>query len=119
MSRDIFKEYDNGTVIEAEIIRREGLRDWGAPPFVVESIDGIEVEKDRYSTARSLAHIFEKYDNPRLEIDEGLIPIEVAIDGNPAISTFLHGVHEFSKDEIAETMDVKTETVTKYLRRFR
>lgn len=49
---------------------------------------------------------------------EGYVPEEIAIEGKPAISVYLCGVHRHSTEEVAEKMGVARETVTKYITRF-
>lgn len=74
---------------------------------------------DNYREGLSLGAIVEAYGEVYSQDDWSEIPIEIALDGNTAIATYLHGVHELPREKIAEIMDVEEVTITEYLRRFR
>jgi hypothetical protein len=50
--------------------------------------------------------------------DPDLIPLDVATEGKPAIAAFLMSVHSLRRDDIADRLDVTTDTARKYLTRF-
>lgn len=47
-----------------------------------------------------------------------LIPIEIAVDGKPAIAAYLHIFRECGTNQIADLLEVSEPTVQKYLIRF-
>lgn len=50
--------------------------------------------------------------------DKDLIPIDIAVQGKPAIAAYLHTVHELSFESIADTLEVSEITARKYPGRF-
>lgn len=95
-------------------------------PFIFEMGDGREFyigkRIRRYSSFAALDSIYGPF--PVLE-DETIIPIEIAVEGNAALATYLMLVyeshHEMSWEEelreVATSLDVQVDTVRKYLRR--
>jgi len=53
------------------------------------------------------------------EQHDDVVPTEVAVERMPAVATYLRGVHQMSKEEIADELEVTEETVSKYITRFR
>lgn len=109
---DILTEYEGGTVLK-------GIRvsdGWVKSPYEVHTNEGISFERDGYRMARALAVLLETYKDIDLTLKNG-IPTQVALDGAPAIATYLHGAQERPRSEVAEIMDVSEKTVLKYLNR--
>jgi hypothetical protein len=78
----------------------------------------IEFIREGWRQARSLAKILNRDYWLVVESEEGTIPTEIAIEGKPAIATFLCGVHELPPEQIAKRMNITRDTVLKYLARF-
>lgn len=86
----------------------------------VETADGRRFNINKRKSAIALATLFEVLDRLKpSEKKDGFVPTRVAVRGQPAIATYLVGVHEFSVEETAEVMDVNPGTVEKYLSRFK
>lgn len=49
------------------------------------------------------------------ESRRGELPVNVAIDGKEAIAAYLYAVHERSREDIADTLNVRRDTVDQYL----
>jgi len=110
---EILIEYEGGTVLK-------GIRvgdGWVRPPYEVHTNEGESFDRDDYRLARALAVLLETYEDIDLTLDKG-VPTRIALDGVPAIATYLHGAQERSRSEVAEIMDVSEKTVLKYLNRF-
>lgn len=88
--------------------------------YLVE-IEGRErVERNTSGAATALATLVDQLGGVGLYEDhKDVVPTKVAIEGMPAMATYLRGVHQMSKEEIADELEVTQETVTKYLTRFR
>lgn len=110
---EVLVEYEGGTYIEG--IRMD--KNWVSPPYEIH-IDELKFVRDDYRMALALGAVGEAYDEVDLSLGK-TVPIPVALDGKPAIASYLHGVQERPKPEVAEIMDVSEKTVTKYLSRFR
>ena len=111
---EIILEFEGGAVIEGKQLSDY----WVRGPYTIRA-DGLEIVRNDYLAAKSLAALLDVNKDVQLDVERDLLPIEVAIDGKPAIATYLSGVHEYSKEDISELLDVKERTVTKYLGRFR
>lgn len=86
----------------------------------VETSDGRRFERNDRKAAIALATLFEVFDELQpSERKDGFVPVEVALEGKPAIATYLVGVHEMTAREVAEVMGVNPATVQKYLTRFK
>ncbi|MFA1610148.1 hypothetical protein [Halobellus rubicundus] len=86
-----------------------------SPEYFAEEIEFVRQE---WEQARSLAIILNRDYEYVAYAEDGMVPQELAIEGKPAIATYLCGVHENSTEEVAEMMDVQRDTVVKYLSRF-
>jgi DNA-directed RNA polymerase specialized sigma24 family protein len=87
--------------------------------YEIEDSDGRTFERDERRPAVALAALIDVVD---LDVDnkqEGFVPVEVAVEGQPAIATYLVGVHEYSAKQAGEAMGVEIETIEKYLSRFK
>jgi len=51
--------------------------------------------------------------------DPNFIPVQVATEGNAAISSYLFGVHGMDPSEISERLSVKRNTVMQYISKFK
>ncbi|MDB2276097.1 hypothetical protein PM022_16435 [Halorubrum ezzemoulense] len=102
-------EYGDGIYIRTT----EGF----SPPFVV-STNNDDYVRGGYVQAIVLVSVITEYGEPR-ELSDDVVPASVAVDGRPAISAYLYSVNEWSKEELAQLLDVQKETVTKYISRFR
>lgn len=78
----------------------------------------IEFIRQRWHQARSLAIILNRDYWCVANAKEGCLPEQFAIEGKPAIATYFCGVHQYTTEEVAEMMDVKRDTVVKYISRF-
>lgn len=113
-----FTRFPEGTTIW--VSDREDRRIW--PPYQIRSADGdvvAEFEEGDYHSITYCAAIIDRYGDVTSTDEESLVPVEVAVDGKPALATYLYGVLAWSREEIAEEFDVKEESVRKYLQRFR
>lgn len=115
-------KYEGGTYITIRFMTfRYGIHkkigySWEGP-FEVYVDSDTPIIREKYRRALGVAKLNETYD----DIDfwkENEIPIPVALDGSPAIATYLYAVQKRSKSEIAEMMSVTDNTVTKYFNRF-
>ncbi|WP_256544831.1 hypothetical protein [Halobellus inordinatus] len=86
-----------------------------SPEYFTEEIDFVRQE---WHQARSLATILNLDYQYVAYAEDGMIPQDLAIEGKPAIATYLCGVHEYTTEHIAEMMEIQRETVVKYLARF-
>lgn len=77
------------------------------------------LDQTHYQVAFAFAAIVDRYRNAYSDLDGNVVPTEIAVDGKPAIASYLRGIQQQSRNEIAKLMDVKDDTVTKYLQRFR
>lgn len=99
---------------QERILRRQYIITIPPPQYYSEEVDFV---RDRWQQARCLAIMLDRDYWQVVTADDGWVPKEIAIQGQPAIATFLCGVHEYSTEEIADLMDVERETVTKYISR--
>lgn len=67
--------------------------------------------------ARVITTLLKNGYRPNLESREA-VPVEVAVEGKPAVAAYLYGIYQYDRSEIAKIMDVDQSTVGKYLRRF-
>jgi hypothetical protein len=84
--------------------------------------DGTCIETAAYAyRPRIISHtaLISRFGELETECSPDKIPTEVAVDGKPAIASYIYGVHELPKEEVADTMDISESTVTKYLHRLR
>jgi len=86
-----------------------------SPEYFVEEIEFVRQSGHQ---ARSLAIILDRDYELVAYAEEGMVPQEIAIEGKPAIATYLCGVYEYTTEEIGEMMNVQRDTVVKYLARF-
>jgi len=111
------RDYTRSDVIREEV----DTTYWGHPIYTwhIEVEDGRQFERDSWRSAYALASLFdrfEKVDPP--DKKEGFIPIVIALEGKPAIAAYLAGIHEMSREDIADRIEVAPTTVQKYLARF-
>lgn len=105
---------------EDVVLKGISVRDyWVRPPYEVYVGEEIVRTTDDYRSAIALSVLLQEYDDSVLDTDERAIPVEIAVDGRPSIATYLRGVHENSREEVGEVMDVSPDTVRKYISRFR
>lgn len=78
----------------------------------------VEFIRQGWHQARCLAIILNRDYWHVATAEEGMIPEKFAIEGKPAVATYLCGVHQYSTKDVADMMDVKRETVVKYISRF-
>ena len=120
MDRELDRLY---AVSEETIVEGQQTTEyWVRPPYrIVHDGEKITVfENGEYRAALACATIVDRYGKDIIaDIDNQFVPVNVALDGNPAIASYLYGVHRQSKERVAEVMGVKDRTVTKYLNRFR
>lgn len=113
---ELLWRYPEGTTLW--ISDREGARIW--PPYQIRTPDGdIVVESNDYHRIKDYGAIVDRYGDVTETDERTLVPVEVAVDGKPALTMYLYGVLGWSREEIAEEMGVKDESVKKYLQRFR
>ena len=110
---EIIIEYEGGAYVKGQRIREN----WVRRPFEVHTKGGTTVELENYRMALARAALHEVYGEVNVSTDDAL-PISVALDGSPAIATYLHGAQERPRSEVAEVMGVTEKTVLKYLNRF-
>lgn len=67
--------------------------------------------------ARAFTVVTKSYEIEPPEQKDGLIPVDVALSGNPDIAVYLHGGLLYSSEEVCEIMDVSIETLYKYITR--
>ncbi|MDB9299425.1 MULTISPECIES: hypothetical protein [Halorubrum] len=109
---DILIEYDGETYLK-------GIRvsdGWVRSPYEVHFDNGRVLSRDDYQMARALAILATTYDDIDFGLDNS-VPIPVALDGAPAIASYLHGVQQRPRSEIADIMNVSEKTVLKYINR--
>jgi predicted DNA-binding protein (UPF0251 family) len=85
-------------------------------------VNGVRIEKVPSARRRRIiarTALISRFGELEIECPPDKIPTEIAVDGKPAIASYLYGIHELRKEEIAATMDISKSTVKKYLRRFR
>lgn len=88
--------------------------------YFVEIAGGEQIERDTIGAAMALATLVDQLGGVAMyEQHKDVVPTKVAIEGMPAIATYLRGVHQMPREKIAEELEVTQETVTKYLTRFR
>lgn len=73
----------------------------------------------RYKRIVSRTALISRFGKFETECPPDKIPTEVAVEGKPAIASYLYVGHKLEKEEIAATMEITESTVTKYLHRFR
>lgn len=49
------------------------------------------------------------------ECSKGTLPVNVVTDGKESIAAYMYAVHEMSKPDVADVLDIRTETVEQYL----
>lgn len=108
------------------VIKQAGVDPYAG--FILEMGDGREFDLDvklkHYASFAAIDSIYGPF--PVME-DVGTIPVEIAVEGNAALATYLVLVYEAHYDkpwmseleEIADLLGVKKYTVTKYLGRVR
>lgn len=110
---EVLIEYEGGTLVKGIRISRG----WVSPPYEVQTSEGdTTFDRDDYQAARALAILLDTYEDIDLMLEKG-VPNGVAIDGTPAIATYLLGAQERPRPEVAEIMDVNNKTVLKYINR--
>lgn len=120
MEREVDYEPIAEMGVETEIIGTRISEYWVRSPYhVLHNGKNVGVFFENYSPAISLAAVVETYGDVELDSEREMIPLEVALDGNTAIATYLHGVQRLPKAQIAEIMDITEGSVQEYLRRFR
>jgi hypothetical protein len=85
-------------------------------------IDRVLSPGKRYHRAKRRAELYAQLwsDSDNLHSDtEGVIPSSIAVAGKPAIAAYLFAVEEQNPKAISTQLGVSTDTVWKYLRRFR
>jgi hypothetical protein len=85
-------------------------------------IDRVLSPGKRYHRAKRRAELYAQLwsDSDDLHSDtEGVIPISIAVEGKPAIAAYLFAVEEQNIAAISTQLGISTDTVWKYLRRFR
>lgn len=112
----VIAEYSNGTVAHRED-RQYYVRKPDGEKIDIPSA-GLQAKRVRLVAA--MVALFG--DVPMVD-DPDLIPVDIAVAGNPAIASYLYAVHIDSvtwdaRDEIGEIMDVDPDTVSKYWSRF-
>lgn len=102
---------------------RKSKRDTWFSPWLIETTDTADervFERNSWESAVALQALFEVFENIEpTEVNDGCVPIDVAIEGKPAIATYLLGANDLSPEQVASCMDVERSTVMKYLARFR
>ena len=116
-----WRDYDYAEVVSDWDRRKSGTRTYITnPTYYVETSDGDQFKQDGRDTAIALATLLERINDVEvIRQRTDVVPISVAVEGKPAIATYLRGVHEMSIEEIADQMKIKRRTVKKYLNRFR
>lgn len=110
------REGNNGTLVKGWKIDDS----WVRGNFeIIRDGETVATIEDDFRAAMACAAVFEEYGEIETDVSESLVPVEVALDGNEAIASYLCGVHQVSREETAKIMDVEADTVTKYLNRFR
>jgi len=117
------QEYPDGTRLHRVFYSSQSERETEVGWEVIELNDGEFViftpweTKSRWSGKLEI-EIKKESDQINHPKDEGLIPVEIATRGRPAIASYLHAIHGFDKQEIAEKLDVQKETVRQYWHRY-
>lgn len=90
------------------------------PPYQIRLPNGdAVVEGNDYYRIADYGAIVDRYGDVTETDERTLVPVEVAVDGKPALAMYLYAVLGWSREEISEEMGVKDESVRKYLQRFR
>ena len=121
ISMVVWDHYDNVEVTSEWEQYESGTRTYITnPTWFVESAAGERIERETRGSAVALATLFERMGQIEMVEDrDDVVPTRIAIEGMPAIVTYLRGVHQMSKGEISEELNVTDETVSKYITRFR
>lgn len=115
---EVLFRYDGGTSVWGTRVSRGFV----SPPYHVRSPDDdiiAEFEESSYQSVTSYAALVDRYGGTGFEDGDVDIPVEIAIEGKPAIATYLHGVCGWSRQRIANTFGIKERSVLKQLQRFR
>lgn len=119
MSRQSIRQYErNGSTITLKYEEDEDLIGY-RHHWNVKLPSGEEYDKPSFRSARALTAICAAFDNidPNKSI-EGHIPIEIAVNGKPAIATHLIGIYNMKKGQVADLLEVEEDTIAQYIRRF-
>lgn len=103
-----------------EVIRTEGH--WVArvstEEYGVRYFTGIHDETEAWKRGEIYTALADQYDLSD-ESSRGELPIEVVTDGKEAITAYMYAVHEMSRQEIADTLSVRRDTINQYLSNIR
>lgn len=120
----IVQEFDGGTVVEGN--RGDGVL--AQPPFRVVSPhdEKIHVFGGYRWTAQKKAEVMARLVHlaEGVEIvDEGAVPVDIAVLGKPAIAGYLYAAHDLhwerSNPNIAQVMGIDPEAARQYVNKFR
>lgn len=78
-----------------------------------------DIDQDGERRARLWIHLYDLVGGFKKPSRPTTIPLDVVVDGKPAVATYLYSVEEWDSESVADRLDVSRRTVWDYLSEIR